>query len=598
VVGETIEDLWFTKVNFEEPVWTLLWNPVWMQIQKWLTPEAKIIAFNADQAFDSEKLSILVAKLGPCQTLKIVCFHACVLRSKGFRESGQVNLRLAEHFLNQADESALFYYYYEQNKCHLDQGQYQLALESSRQALKHTQSKYHKIWILTDNLIALENLGYSHEETYLEIQAQLSLLQDNPALISAAQQFRSYQMRLWFRHGHFTKIYSVPQKMHPGQELYYQIWVSELPFQKKSFAQIEIQNKKSSLYIQDLRLKGKSYCLRTLSGDLHPEDQSKFYWYNWADRLYLWCWRWLANPKFFSYHKVLSTLSLFNVAQHLHLLTAEDRFMLHNVLGWLMLFDESTLPLVQKIRRQLQESTINAFPLLNAERQLIDSWYQRIYRASSNHPLSEWAGEAEALFSVLQQRCARPFLFEGIIVDLRVSRITYTNTTNTKNIDSIPMCRALDLLKRQSRVPVEVFSKYCFEHSYYSRDSHLRRVMRLLAAIRQLDRSNCIIRIQSDFVVAEINWENICIFDYDTDYFGFVSDPKWNSFLNLNSNAPTPPQIDLDSNCTFESASWREISQIIKKPRSTTLRIIEKWIKKGLLLKLGRGKNTRYTSIH
>jgi len=487
-----------------------------------------------------------------------------------------------------------------------------------------------KALALFNLLLCRENLSLPYEHTMKELQ---DVLRETQSCLGIADQLLAFELRTAFRTGEIAKIaQSEPPKDRITQAHYFRLWVRSLPFHGHTAALAGDSD--FEFFIQNQRaLHQGGYRLRTLTGQLHPEDLRALRLSEAIDRLYLWTWRWLVNPELFPAKKILYVLEKIDLKRDQDRLTAEDAQMFRNTLLWLSLLGATPRERIQPLIDLFCAGSGVEFPILAQERLLIEylnacrdgadifanDLYDQLESQSTNDAL--FAALARAVQSgnaSVAPRALRDFA-ERLVMTLSAKRapalgeilIDSARSTITladgKLIRSRSFCMAALLLKKYSVVSTADFAHFCFGVRQYDSFCHDRNIVNLLARMKLVFAPELGFRMKAGRVIAEGTWNKVAFAEATPAMDQFAQDPAWHRFLESSetrtvsspsARKATPAELLLETPPTAllgKSLSRRDLESELARPRSTTNRILKIWIKRRLVQKRGAGRLTRYT---
>lgn len=237
------------------------------------------------------------------------------------------------------------------------------ALECFLQAEKMAQSPVEKVLALSNALFSLEALDLDRKH----IESQLNdLLLTIPSreIPHITQQYLSYQLRKQFFNGDFNFRFKSSKTV--GQPHFFLNYISLLPYLKNL-----VNPKFENLLESKKYLWQGSYRLRTLQGVYIPADKNFVRVSDIIDRLYLWVWFWISGHAEMSLSKVHLTLTSILKLLELNNLSKENKLLFRNALGWIQLFSPQMLSNLETLMKNLDNIKSSNYPLLESEFLLI-----------------------------------------------------------------------------------------------------------------------------------------------------------------------------------------------------------------------------------
>ena len=514
----------------------------------------------------------------------------------------------------------------------LSHSDYSAALEQFLGARAAARNPHEKFWALGNALLCMEFLGLPYEHTLGELQDLAMTLPLNDASLS---QIRCLDARQLFRLGRidFLKIENQLQSIQ--QIHYYRLWVQALPFVSAVQKTAENRTELEKFLRQGHLLYQFPYRARTLQGLWHNDDARVGRWSELTDRLYLWTWRWLKNPETFPFERLEPLLEqLVEAGSLLGKLSPEEFQMMRNALGWLGLFDLSS---VEPLARALQahRPTFSAdHPLFGFEYQL-----QNCLRIARDHGLEAGKQELdhlrhhplwnqpelklESLAEIFQEpsdkKSEEDFISKlrlwisrgrtekgvSVSIDLTTGEIHTFKPKKSKMISSA-LAKAIDLLESRPLVPYSEFVRVCFGYYRYDSVVHELKILNLLARAREILPAGFQLGVKSAHVriIAESGaWKRVRIERAHSHATKLLQSPAWKRLLSRQPDraegahilsVQLKPQLLLRQLQDGQEITRRELERLTGKSRATSNRLIAQWIKSGLLKSVGTAKNTKY----
>lgn len=495
-----------------------------------------------------------------------------------------------------------FYLYYELGHQSFQKGDYFVALEYFRHARSLAGSPFETLLSTINTLFCLESLGLSQDETLLEVKDLVSHLPARNVARSKSQ-LQAFRCRLLFRKGDFRSLLTQTTEGPFDQGRYLQEWVRALPYH--TYYEPNALDNVDTLLTKSPPQLFASYRFRTMRGLLHPDDKQVEKPSEWADRFYLWVWRWLVSNDPIDLKRISSLITEKPKFVEEHRLTLEDRLLIRNAVSWLNLFEANiALPIIIP-----QASDLNAYECLQLEYVLVKyfealvqgdalrekDYKQLLYSSPLFHSpdlLFKSALELSSTFGVasqlkplvekLERRRAIPNPLARFLVNLRYGTLYDRKTQLTT--DSRAICSALYLLKNRSRVPSEIFMNEVFRISSFNQFDHKVKISNLLSRVKKVVGTNTKIRLASDFVIADGNWNE----------FSFLIPVIAEPFTLGNHSATEKGSVIAKCPRWEGKLSRKEIEELLQFPRSTINRLLVRWEEAGIVRREGKSKKTRY----
>ncbi len=549
-------------------------------------------------------------------------------RAEGQVAVSKFTLETLESFFSDNGEQAPFQFYFQKGLNLIVETDYSAALEVFLTARLNTTLPHEKIYALTNALFCLDSLGLSLSKTRQELEVLLKTSGIEKELTqSVLSQIRAFDLRIHFREAQFEKIFRTKEAPHTivDQASYFRLWLSELPFH--SFQNSLAAEQSEEFYLSCPYFYQKAYRLRTLQGILHPTDLSGFRETEFADRLYLWTWRWLSNSEKFPIQRIMSLLRDFDLTHLVSRVSAEDFQMVRNSLMWMSLFDPSSLPAIRRVIQSLQPGRAQDYPVFEFESYMLSYFLalrdrraqeaQDFKKVLMNHPLWKassvyWPGLIESLEGKsdsklpLLTRSLRQLLFgsssvEGkeLVINLDTGQITWSKSS----VLSSTMAVAFDLLYKKNQVSFDELCFACFGIARFDSVIHNSKVFNLLSRMREIAPSGLKLGTKSGMIYASGDWSGIGFIGLHSSASKLRGQAEWKDLISKKRGPSTAdseterfvkPALVLKKLAGQKELSREELEELTGKSRSTANRLIARWIKQGVLIKTGKAKNTRY----
>ncbi len=508
-------------------------------------------------------------------------------------------------------------------------GDYSQALEQFLLAKNRAEHPTHAMIALANAVLCLENLGLPFEKTledFRELFRKEAAL--DATLVDIRNQLEALEMRRAFRSGDMATAFSRPMLPPVSQATYYRLWLSELPFHR-FHSKLEPTEMECFL-VASPYFHQKSFRLRTLQGLVHEADRNAFRPSEMADRLYLWTWRWLTRPEVFPADRVTGLFQGLDFPKLRENFTAEDAQMFRNALLWLALFLPARTGPLKRLALSLRSGGQPDYPVYDFEFQVLDwlvclregktSEARRRLKELKTH--AQWnnvdlhlAGLVESLenpekpapvaleglAAQLRILCRIEEVTSDLTVDLAALRLT---TAKGEDVLSEPMCLAFELLHGKPCVEVAEFALVCFGLTKFDAIIHNPKVFNLLARMKSLKTPGLTFQLKSGRIYAQGSWEKIRF--VRPHGMGLVLEQReeWNELFEKKEKPVeageerwVKPSVALKQAEKSAELTREEIERLTGKSRSTATRLLNRWLKEGILKKVGKAKNTRYVWV-
>lgn len=430
-----------------------------------------------------------------------------------------------------------------------------------------------------------------------------------------------------FHAGKISEIFHDRRFQKLDQAKYYLLWLKSLPYHR---FYSPLRDEELAVFHEERFFIAKAYRLRSLKGTLHPDDIRSIRPTEFADRLYLWVWKWLLNPDDFPIHKVTTQIQNLNLAGEAHRMTAEDSYLIRNSLLWLGLLDplheKSLLEKLAALRGQfavglpvfeLESSFIHYCRALRDGHESLarDLLAEIEGRIPSHNKDLHFHAMAKALGgkTVAIAEPLRPFLWhlrnairpietgrKGLTVDLTLFKLSEPASKEKKKpVYSRPMALAMDLLRQSGGASVEEICRICFGITRFEPLIHMPRVYNLLARLNALKTSKLRFRVRDGLVVTDGDWSSVAFLRDGALSKSLSRQREWANFLSEASpEEPAvlkPPVLPKKKSVYWEGYLKRaDVETLINRPRSTTNRILTGLVQKGLVVREGGARHARY----
>lgn len=576
-------------------------------------------------SFNWERLESLVVEGRPWKVVAAVAvLWSSVERDLKGVLASETLIKEIEKFVWHHDSLGLCSLHFEKGMISFSKGDYSQALENFLVAKAKADASWEKICTRANILFCLENLGMPFEEALQELTSTVQSESPTPAKRFVESQMLAFKMRMHFRGGHFKDLQLSFDEQPVIQAGYYRLWLKSLPYHRY----FELPSPAEIAQLHNARFfVNRDYRVRTLKGILHPDDLSTARITDFADRLYLWVWKWLLNPEEFAIEKVSAQLLRLNLLSYTHRMTLEDLYLVRNALLWIGLFDPSNEKTLLRKISNVEGLISTTYPLFEFEALFI--YYCRAIRDKNASLANDLAGEIEQnslstngdlhFFPLLQEllhkkgaiaehlRQFSDYLRElllkdgdiphSLIVDLTFNKIRALG--EKKSIHSRAMVVALDCLRTEPTVSVEKICSLCFGISKFDSFIHMSKVYNLLARLRGLKHCPIDFRVRDGFVIAEGDWQSIQFVRKGIFSKQLSETPEWSAFMR--SNTPLVHQEEESYSPQRQmTLIWKgyakreQIEKMLNRPRSTTSRILKELVKKGAVSKTGTTRNALY----
>ena len=506
-------------------------------------------------------------------------------------------------------------YFMEKGLNYLVQSDYFLALENF---MKAQDDPSIDLQARINVLICLEYLNLSLDKAAAGFAKQLSKYKDFRPIQGLVNQWEAFELRQAFRKGKFAQI----EKSKPAfasQGIYYRAWALCLPYHDskddESYVDRFVSKKTKLLF--------SSYRIRTLAGLSHPDDNTVSLLSERVERIYLWTWRWLANPEGFSLTKIAGQIEDLKNEVSPHRMGFQDILMLRNTLGWIGLFDSANELQFSQFLSQFNFNKDRSTEWLLELEHLLICYFKAsrdgnailaedILATMKTVPLwddphllfrhlvtSNKGGRSGSHFETLRKNLS--LLIESrkqknnadFVVDL--DHFEFSSKKHNFKIVSEPVVRALWLLHSKSNVRPEEFMSFVFSIAPYDLSAHDAKINNLLSRIRRALPPELKITFREGRIAALGPWSNF-------QFLGqFSLHNQFKNQVHFKLTAVKPMGFVKKDPLLAELATFgrhpfsrRDLENKIKKSRATINRLLDRLVRQGILRAEGKARATRY----
>ncbi len=484
----------------------------------------------------------------------------------------------AQEILNDTSlmAAAPFQFHFQKAMLHFQRGKFIEALDAFLSAKARAKTKCEVLYTLANILFCFENLGMDTAHTLGELKALETTIDTDSLAKSFIDQMAAFEMRQSFR-------FNLPDFQNgpvDGQAFYYRSYLAEFPF----FTVPNFDKEKSLALIAVSDLYNKQYRLRTLQGIEHLEDNQNIMTKDWAERLYLWTWRWLDNPSNMTFKKVLGLLRQISFLELKQTLSAEDFFQVRNSLLWISFFSKTDKTRLLKLIESIDPGFKCQKDIYNLEMEIICGEMEN----SSPHPhLVQAAKLVRKKNQPELQPAAQLFISPSSSMVMGLGR----------QIISDPIAQTFSALKNKNPLSFSEISELCFGHRYF--DSHVDspRIYNVISRMKSLLPDGLKLSTKNNKLYAIGSWDNVQIEREECHLFSIEAQNDWREFLYSRPKFDSPiKHLEICQRLIGKTEIRREdLELLVNKSRSTANRIISCLIKKGYLSKTGTARNTKYT---
>ncbi len=531
--------------------------------------------------------------------IEIEILQSSLMRAQGgLQESNQILKALSDR------TSDLPFQFFVQRGLNLFvEGEFSLALEFLTRAQRMAHSLFEQLIASSNVLLCLENLNLETGAKFSEVKKYLRLLQDREMSEAMEQHLQAFEQRQAFRSGKIPPIFKNDAKG-ATQAFYQRLWVASLPF---VFSSRQGQNPPLLPLVLDQNWHMKNYRLRTLTGDTRFADGESVELREYVDRLYLWTWKWLAQPDEHHRENLKECLGKFRFDSFHKKLTGEDILMLQNSLDWILLFQPFSAKQTQPLRDLLSSQKIQWTPLFEIEALIIHylmalqkkepSKKKALAEKIKKHPLFKAPGLRweKWLVAFSKEILAHQRPASG---RFSVDPVSFKIKTKDLEFVSEPIVKLLQALYSQESLPFAEALEIAFGLSGYQEDFHKMKIYNLLSRVRPCLPKSLKIYSRQERIYLEGDRKTLCFLAESTRQIPLI---KGNLIAPLllehkkdHRDRWVHPRLILKKALGRGHVSRHELQQMAQASKATTNRWIQKWLECGFIKKVGQGKSTSY----
>lgn len=512
-----------------------------------------------------------------------------------------------------------FDFNFESGLNNLISGNWSTALDYFVRAHKQSGANFDKMNCLINILLCLENLGLPFNHTLTEIKELLN----SDKTLKGRDQILCFETRQLFRSGEIDRLFKQlgELKEKSGQIEYYQLWLSALPYHIHSGS---MDANLEKFVTGGSYLINRSFRQRTLKGLLHPQDEKALKASDWADRLYLWTWKWLENSDKMSIEKVFSLFENYRLEKLEKEFTTEDRQMVINSLLWITLFNKRAGFSPLQIVDRLEAQKLDWFAIFEVEFLLIH-YFLALKEGKKTQAEDYLASlQSSVVFNngqfifkkltdgklpkgTLQQLQQRLKVFNVVagqtkfdhLVDLESCRI---NSIKTKaSVISEPLCRTLELLRSREYIECAELLEKAFGIRGFDSFIHQPKINNLIARTKKILGDGFQFKVKDSKVFASGPWHTIQFIGNQKASIISASGSALSTFFKGDISAIGEPLTEdvefvqaLEALKGLDWFSREMLERKLARPRSTVNRWLKYWLKVGKISKTGNARNTQY----
>jgi hypothetical protein len=524
-----------------------------------------------------------------------------------------------------------FWYWNELGIAKYLRNEFQTALDFFYQGLRVARDdrcsmKQHIAWINIIN--SLENLGLAFAHAIKKINLLKRTMTGDLAdkiCEHHAQMLDAVELRQKFRTGRIAKVFAV-SSLSQSYMCYFRSWVQALPYHN-----FYLPPQHKSTMASFRRFQG-GYRQRTLLGLVHSDDGAAHKISDIVERIYLWTWRALVDPQ--CADRLLSQIHVLFTNKALHL-GVEDQCQLQLALGWLSLF----CPELKILQRQQPLTWYpNIYPLYDYEYLFIQYFAAKVRNdidlvtdlmtLIKHHPLHKHrelvlrelvedvssSGGVESPLSRVRvsiddviARAKVPLKSLEDPIDqhhLLIDEARHLVKFGNQRVISQTLADAMMLLAQRDRISMSEFFCRVFHMREYRADVHESKIYNLLTRVKKIAGERLTVKVRNSVMICSNSLRSIVLIRKNELQESLmrsgliVSAPGSEMGENQETSAKeylnfleVKAHVDRSSMNAFRRV---DIEKLLRIPRSSANRWLDRLQRAGVLRREGSGKTVRY----
>lgn len=526
-----------------------------------------------------------------------------------------------------------YFYFLELGLQNFSSSSYMNSLDYFIKAKTLTEDERYKFIALFNIYVTSIKLEILSKHIFLELKNSFEKIKNFSGISGLANQYQHLKINMLWKEAKFSELKKIEKKEPDTQALYLQLYLSNIPYVDLKLDNISIDD---ICFIKNLHL--SSYRIRTLSGRLHPDDFNVQDSAEIVDRLYLWFWKFLKNPKEFPINKLAEYLSNIQYFSK-KVLTEEARCKLRNIYLALALITKSDF-----------SSAINNFYFgFNKQNKILDLEKNIfLYLSSNSEYKKDILDEINAssifnnkqlffkqLFNKAPKKTDKLYLLGQELQQTMPQApkicqylVNKNNDTlfffkNKESIVSKVFVDALFCLFEKKEVSCQsLFFAVC-GISEYDNFIHSKRLWNILSKLQKVCSKDFSYKIRNNIIYIQADWSKFFLLKRGL-YLEQIQDSQiinhLQNLINLDNTKKIESKIthiknikNIEQNTTqnlqavrqqaTNSLSEKDIEGFISRKdleiilntsRSSVGRALQLWSKQNMLVKKGHGKNTQY----
>lgn len=600
---EIVDEAWQTRINGEIDRSLLIFS------------QLRQIAPMLKERLDEIQIGKILNQEPEELYLDILLLQASLARGQKRHDEYKRVISLIENVVVQRSLPKPYWLVFEEAITAYRGGDFTNSLESFSIAIDKARNQFERLLATINYACCLYGLGQSFDKSLTECQRLIEELSSNTHLGTIVEQQLALKLFHYFRMGQFNQLLQskVPAGSPPE---FLKLWCLQLPYHR---FYSDGKTAETTLLFQSTSCLEPAYRQRTLLGLTHPSDNEPNRISDWADRLYLWVWRWLLSSDSFPIEKVLLTLAPIKQSATLNYLSVEDKKLVRNALLWLGLFDPSSRRCLDSLLKLVEVSGVEHYPLLEVERLLIYYWMAlrdchhqsaKDYLVALKHsPLFE---EQDLCFYKLVKdslsstdplyglwKRLRKFVEDSehnkheVIIDFESFKVV--NTRSQKQIISEPIVCAMHALSVDGVASFQKIAAVSFGISQFDPLVHNSKIFNLVARMRTVFSPTFKFKTKQSKVYLLGDLGNMLCKNYCSGELSLFNYADWREVVYERRQRGPALVVASTIHATMDDVlSRKQIQAICKKSRATTGRLLQSWQNKGWVKKVGSARSTKY----
>lgn len=540
----------------------------------------------------------LANKLSPEEIIEFLLLPVSFRRNDRDLKAADANLQEIFAFAQEERIALPAAYFLQAGLNSLARSDWTRALELFLQGKRLVNTTREECLLHCNALLCMEELGLDFFGQLPALREKLAAAGEKSWVTSIHQQLRALALRQAFRSGDLSSMKAELDAPTKGeQDSYFAAYLAELPY-----LEIKAASEAAADFSHYLDRQGFTYlaafrlhtlrCLHTDADDheaVKPGER--------AERLYLWTWKFLAEPSAAAALRLQSEWEIFFRRAGTASLSAEQYKQLELSLLWLLLFQGGQTEMAAAALANVRHSTAPIrLPMLEAEQRLLQYFFA--LRACSTFAADEKmaleldlrAPGPKALLKFAQERLLplleKPAASALLVIPAHQKIITGTSETVSESLTKLFLAFRSSAARTKADIALEVFGIRRFDPVL-----HEPKLANLLSRANKFPFGKDGFRARSGHVHAPADFARLVRFHFASPWTDACR------LLSLNflvSGAENPPQTRDLTFLTEDYQPRREFESLIGSSRATAARMLQRWKTKGLVSVSGSGRAVRY----